>query len=66
MSNNFHFDMKKLEKSIMKQSEQALNKRMYNVVCPHCKHEVEVPVGKSSCPYCRNEIDLTLDIEFTK
>lgn len=66
MGSKFEIDMKKLEKSIMQQSEQALNKRMYDVKCPHCNAQVKVPTGKSKCPYCRNEIDLSLNIDFTK
>lgn len=64
MSSNFKIDMNKLEKSIKKQATSALNKRTYDVTCPHCKSKVNVPTGKSICPICRKEIDLTLDINF--
>ena len=64
MSSNFKVDMKKLEKSIKKQAVSSLNKRTYDVICPHCKSKVNIPTGKSMCPICRKEIDLTLDVKF--
>lgn len=64
MSVKIKFDTKKFEKSIRKQTVSALNKRTYEVTCPHCNNKVTVPTGKSVCPICKNLIDLSLDIKF--
>ncbi|GFH39823.1 hypothetical protein [Pseudolactococcus insecticola] len=60
--------MSKFTDDIMKQvtnkAKNELNERLYDVECPHCKHKVKVPTGKSYCSNCSEEIDLTLDFDF--
>lgn len=53
-----------LEKEVIGQAKQAAQRQMYNINCPHCGEEVNVPTGKSLCPKCKGEIDLTLNFHF--
>ena len=56
--------MRDLEKGVMDKAKRAVQQKNYDIDCPHCGKEINVPTGKSQCPYCKGEIDLTLDIHF--
>lgn len=54
---------KDLEKEIKDSAIKEAMSRKYEVTCPTCGANVEVPAGKSRCPACGEEIDLQLDIK---
>ncbi|MDE8275933.1 hypothetical protein PT250_02495 [Erysipelothrix rhusiopathiae] len=54
----------KIMNKIQAAATDELHKRLYDVKCPNCGAQVEVPTGISSCPECSNKIDLDLDISF--
>lgn len=62
MSVKIKFDKRKLKQAVEQQATSTLNNRKYDVTCPHCKHKVKVPAGKSLCPHCHQEVDLKLNI----
>lgn len=64
MSIKFKIDTEKLNNSINEQVTSFLNEQKYDVSCPHCNREVNIPAGKSLCPCCNNEINLDLNIKF--
>ena len=64
MTTNFKFDTKKLEESFRKQATQAVNKKLIDVTCPHCRNKVKAHAGTSRCPRCGNLINITLNIKF--
>jgi len=49
-------------KEIKKQSVKHISKQKFDVECPHCKANIEIPSGISKCPKCGEMIDLDLKI----
>ena len=64
MSVKIEFDKNAFKQTVKQKAAQALNKRTFDVECPHCHSEVKVPTGQNPCPKCGNIINLTLDINF--
>lgn len=63
-----HSDMRKfakdLKREITKEAKMQVLNGKYNIICPACSNNINVPVGKSVCPICGGEIDLHLNIDF--
>lgn len=56
MSVKIEFDKNAFKQTVKQQAAQALNKRTFDVECPHCHSEVKVPTGQNPCPKCGNII----------
>lgn len=57
-------NQKNLERLVKEKAITALEGKIFNIECPHCKTIVQVPSGKSICPHCHKEINLELNIKF--
>ena len=61
---NVNFDKRKLEDAIKAKTTGALQKRSYDVECPHCHNKFSAQPGKNTCPCCHGLVDLNLNIKF--
>lgn len=59
-----NFDKRKFESAVKEKTVEALNKRTYEIECPHCHDKISVQPGKSFCPRCHKTVDLNLNIKF--
>lgn len=55
-------DFSKMGNALKREAEKALQKKRFEIGCPHCQAKVTAPTGKSVCPNCGKEIDLTFKI----
>lgn len=56
-----NFDKNKLSQVIREKAEDAAQKKVYAVECPHCHSKVQITPGEHLCPSCGKAINLTLN-----
>ncbi len=60
----FEFDEKALKNTIMEAARKKAVEMSFDIECPHCHANVNVPAGISTCPACGNQIDLQVNVNF--
>ena len=58
------FNTKKMMSDIKTQAKASLEKKSFDIECPHCKKSFSAHKGHNVCPYCNNAVTLNLNINF--
>lgn len=58
------FNTKKMMSDIKTQAKASLEKKSFDIECPHCKKSFSAHKGHNVCPYYNNAVTLNLNINF--
>lgn len=64
MSIKIKFNEDALEEQIRKIAKEHMENETFDIPCPHCNEDINVPQGKSKCPKCDEYIELELYFDF--
>lgn len=49
--------------TIKSQTKEILQKKHYDVECPHCGKSFQATSGANTCPHCNGNVTLNLNIK---